>query len=316
MKSVDPVPFDANRLFGFSAAHLGNIVKLLSLPSNLSESQSKHSDLQTETEKEPKSKETEKLEQDALMKKLDEDIARVIEQELEEGREDHNADKRKAPLVSLDGLDLEEESVSSSFSSPREEGPEVEQETAPLIDKLPAVSLQGNLEPVKQTQLPGMSMAFPEVVEPIKQTSPQSPHIPESSPEPPDMSESFSSVESDLFENKEFQSSYIQVTALKALNNIIWTNKFSEMLLVPKSDLGADSNKALIDGTVVRRNEDMKVVLRLLMKKMVRLALHSSLFHRVFTLAELERAHSVLHKSMIVSAAEEEMCIADLNGEL
>ena len=65
---------------------------------------------------------------DALKKKLDEDIARVLEQELfPTVGVDHNADKKivKAPLVSLENFDLEstEDSISttSSAMSPRNE---------------------------------------------------------------------------------------------------------------------------------------------------------------------------------------------------
>lgn len=233
------------------------------------------------------------------MKKLDEDIARVIEQELEEGKEDHNADKRKAPLVSLETLELEDCSIASTVSSPREESSveeDREQESASYSSKLPAVS-------------------SPEVREPAEQTHPE--EEPEIQPvlEPEDLSESCDSLEPEISEKKEFQASFVQVSALKALNNIIWTNKFSEMLLVPKSDLAADSNKALIDGTVVRRNEDMKTVLRLLMKKMVKVALCTSLLNKVFSLAELERAQTVLYRSLITCTAEEESCIGDLHGK-
>ena len=302
LKPAEVVPFNANQLDGFTAAHLGAVVKLLALPKTYKENLSKSVDTQTPAEKGMKEKEEEKAATDALMKKLDEDIARVIEQELEEGKEDHNADKRKAPLVSIETLDLEESSIaSSSVSSPREEFlEEREQETASYLDKLPAVTTQ-----------------LPDVEEMLKQTNPISePEIQQvaTQPEEVDSSESCSSLESEISEKNEFQASYIQVTALKALHNIIWTNKFTEMLLVPKSDLAADSNKALIDGTVVRRNEDMKTVLRQLMKKMVKVALSTSLLHKVFTLAELERAHSVLHKSLIDSVAEEDSGIEDLLG--
>lgn len=301
LKPVEVVPFNANHLDGFTAAHLGAVVKLLALPKTSKENLSKSVDTQTPAEKGMKEKEEVKAATDALMKKLDEDIARVIEQELEEGREDHNADKRKAPLVSVETLDLEESSItSSSVSSPREEFLDEREETASYSDKLPAVTTQ-----------------LPDVEEMLKQAKPISdPEIQQvpTQPEEVDLSESCSSLESEISEKNEFQASYIQVTALKALHNIIWTNKFTEMLLVPKSDLAADSNKALIDGTVVRRNEDMKTVLRQLMKKMVKIALSTSLLHKVFTLAELERAHSVLHRSLIISVAEGDSGIEDLLG--
>ena len=295
LKPVDPEPFDANRLIGFTAAHLGAVVKLLSIP-NKPDCLSKTGDSQTSSEKELKIKEEEKATTDALMKKLDEDIARVIEQESEDDQEDHNADKRKAPLVSLETLDLDESSIASSVSSPRDEIPadDREEESESYSGKLPAVVQLDVKSPVREPEM--------------------EPELPPPSEEA-EISEGSISVESEISEKKEFQTSYIQVTALKALHNIIWTNKFSEMLLVPKSDLAADSNKALIDGTVVRRNEDMKTILRLLMKKMVKVALSTSLLHKVFSLAELERAHTVLYKSLITSAAEEESCIAELHGK-
>ncbi|XP_052100156.1 probable E3 ubiquitin-protein ligase HERC1 isoform X2 [Mytilus californianus] len=300
LKPVDPVLFDANHLAGFTAVHLGAIVKLLSLPSNQTGKPTKDVNTQTTAEKDSKTKEEEKAATDALMKKLDEDIARVIEQELEEGKEDHNADKRKAPLVSLETLELEDCSIASSVSSPREESSvdeEREQESASYSHKLPAVSPPEVRESVEQTH----PIEEPEIQPPL---------------EPEDLSESCDSLESEISEKKEFQASFVQVSALKALNNIIWTNKFSEMLLVPKSDLAADSNKALIDGTVVRRNEDMKTVLRMLMKKMVKVALCTSLLNKVFSLAELERAQTVLYRSLITCTAEEESCIGDLHAKV
>jgi hypothetical protein len=66
--------------------------------------------------------------------------------------------------------------------------------------------------------------------------------------------------------------------------------------------------------TVHKHIEDMKTVLRQLKKKMVKVALSTSLLHKVFTLAELERAHSVLHRSLIDSVAEEDSGMEDLLG--
>lgn len=110
------------------------------------------------------------------------------------------------------------------------------------------------------------------------------------------------------------QRSFIQVTALKALNVIIQCNKFTEMLLVPKSDLMADSSKALVDGTVVRRDEDFKCGLRSLMKKMVKIALCNASLLKVFTVSDLERAQSVLYQVLTRKNAEEEAGIPELKG--
>jgi hypothetical protein len=110
------------------------------------------------------------------------------------------------------------------------------------------------------------------------------------------------------------QRSFIQVTALKALNVIIQCNKFTEMLLVPKSDLMADSSKALVDGTVVRRDEDFKCGLRSLMKKMVKISLCNASLLKVFTVADLERAQSVLYQVLTKKSAEVDAGIPELKG--
>lgn len=111
------------------------------------------------------------------------------------------------------------------------------------------------------------------------------------------------------------QRSFIQVSALKALNVIIQCNKFTEMLLVPKSDLMADSSKALVDGTVVRRDEDFKCGLRSLMRKMVKISLGNASLLKVFTVADLERAQSVLYQVLTRKNAEDDAGIPELKGK-
>jgi hypothetical protein len=81
-------------------------------------------------------------ETDVLMKKLDEDIARVLEQEQSSGviGVDHNADKKviKAPLVQLEAFDLDStEDTASSTSSV----------TSPRFPDLSDVNQQARVDP-------------------------------------------------------------------------------------------------------------------------------------------------------------------------
>lgn len=61
------------------------------------------------------------------------------------------------------------------------------------------------------------------------------------------------------------------------------------MLLVLKLDLMVDFSKVLVDGIVVRRDEDFKCGLRFLMRKMVKISLGNVFLLKVFIVVDLER---------------------------
>ncbi|XP_052792636.1 probable E3 ubiquitin-protein ligase HERC1 isoform X1 [Mya arenaria] len=108
-----------------------------------------------------------------------------------------------------------------------------------------------------------------------------------------------------LKEITALQFSSIQITALKAVQCVLSSQKYGEMLLVPKSDLVADSSKALADGTVIRKDEEMKGVICSFMKRLILVAASPSPFRRVVGLEELDRTRAMLHKLAIEKHAEE-----------
>ncbi|KAK3583560.1 hypothetical protein CHS0354_026149 [Potamilus streckersoni] len=103
----------------------------------------------------------------------------------------------------------------------------------------------------------------------------------------------------------------IQIAALKAVATIVCSPKYGEMLLVPKTDLSADSNKALPDGTVVQKDFEFKRILREFIKTMVVKATGPYPFKRTFSLEELERAQSVLHQLAITDQAEKMTAVVE-----
>lgn len=96
----------------------------------------------------------------------------------------------------------------------------------------------------------------------------------------------------------------IQITALKAVQNVLASHKYGEMLLVPKKDLIADSSKALTDGTVVRKDEDFKKSISEFMKKLVMVATIPSPFKRVVCIDELDRTRGMLFKIVLQAQAD------------
>jgi len=111
------------------------------------------------------------------------------------------------------------------------------------------------------------------------------------------------------------QFSSIQVTALKAVQCVLGSQNYGEMLLVPKADLVADSSKALADGTVVRRDEKVKVVISGIMRRLVVLAASPAPFSRTMGLEELDRTRAMLHKMAIERHAEENTNLSQLRGK-
>ncbi|KAK3097022.1 hypothetical protein FSP39_005665 [Pinctada imbricata] len=303
LEAVEPPSFDASLLSGFTSSHLESIVKLTCFTESRGEAIQRLPNQSVKVEPtERESSESQTVEADLLMRKLDEDIARVLEQDFPAVGIDHNADKKvvKAPLVSLDNFDLDSaedsQSTTSSVMSPRGEDVEswMSRQTVQSEREVTQIAEEESEQARKteaETRSTPTDLAEVNTCLPNQQETHQVPQ---------------------LTESEVMKRTYVQATAFKALHSIILTNKFTEMLLVPKSDLMADRSKALIDGTVVRRDEDFKCVLRTLLKKMVTLALASSSLMRIFSVSELERAQSILYNGLMTSAAEEEIGIPAL----
>lgn len=126
--AIDPEPFQASSLSGLNARHLESLMKLACLtedvPAAFTNLYSNRVKARLQTAKQTEVENA--RETNALMRKLDEDIARVLEQEQSSFTGvDHNADKKtvKAPLVQLETFDLDgtEDTASSTSSnaSPR-----------------------------------------------------------------------------------------------------------------------------------------------------------------------------------------------------
>ncbi|XP_048738015.2 probable E3 ubiquitin-protein ligase HERC1 isoform X3 [Ostrea edulis] len=334
---LEPEPFLANSLSGLTAAHLESVMKLACLTEDTPPafanlySNKINSKLQSAKQAElDSSRET-----DVLMKKLDEDIARVLEQEQSSCvGVDHNADKKviKAPLVQLETFDLDStEDTASSTSSV----------TSPRFPDLPGLDMNQQVRPdpslLEASDISQGNAAISDDSISVQQTGiksdePESDNVTEGSP-PEEEEEPLTDFQLNnsrakvtqlsnvaygplVCVDKLMQRSFIQVTALKALNVIIQCNKFTEMLLVPKSDLMADSSKALVDGTVVRRDEDFKCGLRSLMKRMVKISLCNASLLKVFTVADLERAQSVLYQVLTKKSAEVDAGIPELKAKI
>ncbi|XP_071965475.1 probable E3 ubiquitin-protein ligase HERC1 isoform X2 [Antedon mediterranea] len=95
------------------------------------------------------------------------------------------------------------------------------------------------------------------------------------------------------------KKAFIQVAALKCLSVIIGSGKFAEVLLMPKSsekkekrDKESDEGKKKEEVSSV----DIQETLRSIMRHMVKRAVMPAPIKRIVSLAELERAHSVLLK--------------------
>lgn len=140
---------------------------------------------------------------------------------------------------------------------------------------------------------------------------------PKEYPKPVPIVESVDDEESVL--NKEFlavQFAAMQISAMKAVQCVLVSQKYGEMLLVPKSDLVADSSKAFADGTVVRKDEDFKKVICEYMKKLVFVASSVSPFKRVIEIDELDRTRAMLQKISLQEQAERKTNLPQLKGNL
>ena len=128
----------------------------------------------------------------------------------------------------------------------------------------------------------------------------------------PSTSEDIIALQHEIF---NFKLASLKLASLRMLYRVLLTNKYAEMLLVPKSDLRAESSKALPDGTVVRRDDDMKSVLRTIMKQMVKLGTAPSPFRRLVSLVELERAQNVLYQIMIQAQSDSQANLSQYEGK-
>lgn len=129
----------------------------------------------------------------------------------------------------------------------------------------------------------------------------------------PSTNEDIIALQHEIF---NFKLASLKLAALRMLYRVLLTNKYAEMLLVPKSDLRAESSKALPDGTVVRRDDDMKSVLRTIMKQMVKLGTTPSPFRRLVSLVELERAQNVLYQIMIQAQSDSQANLSQYEEQL
>lgn len=350
IEAVEADQFDATKLSGLSSQHLEAIMKLTLLNDETmlpAQTQQQKVNRQSPAPSDTAGREFDpKAETDALMRKLDEDIARVLAQEIRDEATDHNADKKvfSAPLVTMETFDSENtedsNSVSSAVISPRDLLPlddrdqsfesmmysEMATDTLPStsdqcsqtcdtsIDSQEKQTSNQNEQDQNNSTLQSESETKLSEEDTDKKQN-ENKEVDESERKPSEMDSEKPESKNTDDELKVIQTSFIQITALKALHTIMLTNKFTEMLLVPKSDLQADSNKALVDGTVVRKDEEFKCILRSLLKKMVRLSLGPSVLHRSFSIAELERAQTVLYRIMVRSRAEEDVCLNDIKGK-
>lgn len=312
--AIDPEPFQASSLNGLNARHLESLMKLACLtedvPAAFTNLYSNRVKAQLQTAKQTEVENA--RETNALMRKLDEDIARVLEQEQSSFTGvDHNADKKtvKAPLVQLETFDLDgtEDTASSTSSNASPRFPDLAgaDVNLPSAGNSSCTSLDAAIKMAQHNaKKTDFSVSSQEcLMEPEREDT--LPVVEETEEE-----------EEALSDFQLMQRSFIQVSALKALNVIIQCNKFTEMLLVPKSDLMADSSKALVDGTVVRRDEDFKCGLRSLMRKMVKISLCNASLLKVFTVADLERAQSVLYQVLTRKNAEEDAGIPELKAKV
>ena len=112
----------------------------------------------------------------------------------------------------------------------------------------------------------------------------------------------------------DYKFSSLRLSALKAVQTVLSSQKYGEMLLVPKTDLVADSSKALADGTVVRKDEDFKKIICDFMKKLISVATSPSAFKRFVTVVELDRTQDMLLKLATQEHAERETKVAYLKG--
>ncbi|ESP05641.1 hypothetical protein LOTGIDRAFT_181433 [Lottia gigantea] len=116
-------------------------------------------------------------------------------------------------------------------------------------------------------------------------------------------------------ENHYLKQMTLQMAAMKSLRVIISSNKFAEMLLVPKSSQSeSDATKSLLEGIKDQKDEEIKHSLQAMMKKIVKRSLVSSPFRRIVSLSELERTFNVLQKLSVSSSSDSSLDINELEG--
>ncbi|XP_059169765.1 probable E3 ubiquitin-protein ligase HERC1 isoform X3 [Physella acuta] len=109
----------------------------------------------------------------------------------------------------------------------------------------------------------------------------------------------------------------LQLSAVKALSVLASSERFAELLLVPR--IGSKDNvveKQLLDSLGIHKDEAMKASLRQMMRLFVTRSTYPSPFKRAVPLTEIERAFSVLHSSIIQHIAEDRLGVMSLEDKV
>ena len=110
--------------------------------------------------------------------------------------------------------------------------------------------------------------------------------------------------------------SALQLQAVKALSALASSEKFAELLLVPRSSLSENvEDKQLLETLSAYRDEAMKDSFRKMIKLFVARSVYPSPFKRAVPLTEIERAFSVLQNSIVQHMAEDKLGIKHLEGK-
>ncbi len=98
------------------------------------------------------------------------------------------------------------------------------------------------------------------------------------------------------------QIASLQVSALKSLTVLLTSNHYMELLLIPKSELTTEKDD---DEEALSTDDEIREVMRTVMKQMVQRAVMSTPIMRVVSLAELERAHSMIYQVTVNTLAQD-----------
>ncbi|GFO36542.1 HECT and rld domain-containing e3 ubiquitin protein ligase family member 1, partial [Plakobranchus ocellatus] len=111
--------------------------------------------------------------------------------------------------------------------------------------------------------------------------------------------------------------SALQLLAVKALSAIASSEKFAELLLVPRSSLSENTgDKQLLEALSTYRDEAMKDSFRKMIKLFVSRSVYPSPFKRAVPLTEIERAFSVLQNSIVQHIAEDKLGVKHLEDKV
>ncbi|GFS09340.1 HECT and RLD domain-containing E3 ubiquitin protein ligase family member 1, partial [Elysia marginata] len=111
--------------------------------------------------------------------------------------------------------------------------------------------------------------------------------------------------------------SALQLLAIKALSALASSEKFAELLLVPRASLSENvDDKQLLETISVYRDEAMKDSFRKMIKLFVARSVYPSPFKRAVPLTEIERAFSVLQNSIVQHIAEEKLGVKVLEDKM